>query len=161
MKGKSLKRGFPIGRNIPDAPENCKSGGPGQQKSQVDPASREWFDTGMADDDTPPITLTPKAAAMIKEIWAEEVKEPDVTALRLGVRGGGCAGFLNDISFTTVEPTDVEFYIDGIRIVIDPVSLQFLVGMELDYLDGLKGSGFKFNNPNSTGSCGCGKSFTA
>jgi iron-sulfur cluster assembly accessory protein len=113
----------------------------------------------MADENAPVITLTEKAAAQILKIRAEE-KTPDEHALRIGVRGGGCSGYKHDLSFTEVRPTDEEFELHGVRIVIDPVSLQYLAGTELDYLDGLDGTGFKFNNPQAKQTCGCGESFS-
>src|SRR4029453_6500347 len=82
--------------------------------------------------------------------------------LRLRVIGGGCAGFQYDLYFED-SPTDLDetFESHGIRVYIDPLSYQYLDGTEIDYVEGVHGSGFKFGNPNVTGTCGCGSSFQA
>ena len=84
--------------------------------------------------------------------------------LRIGVRGGGCSGL--SYSLTSEDPakaslTDFGFEKDGLRVVIDSKSLEYLKGTVLDFDDGLSGKGFEFNNPNATQSCGCGSSFSA
>ena len=75
------------------------------------------------------------------------------------VFNGGCAGFSYDLYFED-KPTDMDetFEDKGVKLFIDPLSYQYLEGTEIDYVEGLHGSGFKFNNPNTTGSCGCGSS---
>ena len=81
--------------------------------------------------------------------------------IRVGVRGGGCTGFTYVFEWADeLKPTDTEFKADGhdIGIVVDPKSLVFLGGMTLDFVRGMMGHGFKFNNPNAKGSCGCGES---
>lgn len=106
------------------------------------------------------IELSVYAALKVKEIAEEEGAQP---ILRAKIQGGGCAGFTYDLSFIT-EPleTDEKFETNGVTVYIDPVSFTYLQGLVIDYEDHQLGqSGFKFNNPNSKGSCGCGKSFNA
>jgi iron-sulfur cluster assembly protein len=79
--------------------------------------------------------------------------------IRVGVRGGGCTGFTYVFEWADeVRPTDKEFSAFGIAIVVDPKSLVYLGGMTLDFTRGMMGHGFKFNNPNAKGACGCGES---
>lgn len=102
--------------------------------------------------------LTPKAVEMAKKAL-ERRGTPDA-ALRLGVKGGGCSGASYVIEFADkVRPTDLLFEFDGLRVVVDPKSLVFLRGSELDYEVKLMGHGFKFRNPNEKRGCGCGQSF--
>jgi iron-sulfur cluster assembly accessory protein len=85
----------------------------------------------------------------------------DAISLRVAVRGGGCSGFNYALSFTDdVGENDHVFEHDGLRIVCDPKQYLYLEGTEIDYQDGLMGKGFTFRNPNATGSCGCGSSFS-
>jgi iron-sulfur cluster assembly protein len=106
------------------------------------------------------ITLTDKAALKVKELLARDNKTG--SALRLGVRGGGCAGFTYTLDFDTLQDEqDQQFEDKGIRIVVDAKSFLYLTGAEVDYTENLTGSGFTFNNPNARGSCGCGSSFQA
>ncbi len=104
------------------------------------------------------ITITSKAVEKLKEISDEQ----DIGHLRvrLRVQGGGCSGFEYDMSFEDV-PSDLDesFEQDGITVVVDPLSIQYLEGVEIEYLDGLMSSGFKFINPNVKSTCGCGSSF--
>ena len=79
--------------------------------------------------------------------------------IRIGVRGGGCTGFTYVFEWAEqVRPTDKVFSAHGVSIVVDPKSLVYLGGMQLDFVRGMMGHGFKFNNPNAKGSCGCGES---
>jgi iron-sulfur cluster insertion protein len=106
------------------------------------------------------ITLTEKASEKVKEIASSEGLEGQ--GLRLRVVGGGCSGFSYDLYFEDT-PTDMDetFESNGIKLFCDPLSAQYLEGTEVDYVEGLHGSGFKFNNPNVKGTCGCGSSFSA
>ena len=105
-----------------------------------------------------PITLSDKAAAEVLKLRTAE-KIPDDQVLRIGIRGGGCSGFTYDLSFGEVKPdVDRLFTIKGVT--VDEMSLMYVVGTELDFVDGLNGSGFKFNNPNVKSTCGCGSSFS-
>lgn len=105
-----------------------------------------------------PITLSDRAARRIAEILSAE---PQPVALRLAVTGGGCSGFQYNFALDEAqldEDTVVEK--NGARVLIDPVSLDFLAGAEIDFTDELIGQAFKVNNPNATASCGCGTSFS-
>jgi iron-sulfur cluster insertion protein len=110
--------------------------------------------------ETTMITITEKAAAKVREIATAE--SLDGQGLRLRVVGGGCAGFSYDLYFEDkLGDMDEQFESNGVKLYIDPMSYQYLEGTEIDYIEGLQGAGFKFNNPNSKGSCGCGSSFSA
>jgi len=103
--------------------------------------------------------LTDAAAAKIKSLIEAE-DTPDLS-LRVAVRPGGCSGFSYEMFFDTdVADDDVKFEHGGVQVVIDPASMGHLGGAELDYRDGLQGSGFHVNNPNAQRSCGCGQSFS-
>ena len=107
------------------------------------------------------LLLTEKAADQVVKI-KEENKIPEANALRVGVKGGGCSGLSYVLGFDAEpKPNDKIFTIHGITIYVDPKSLFYLSGTELDFQDGLNGKGFVFNNPNATKSCGCGSSFSA
>jgi len=104
------------------------------------------------------ISITPLAADKVREIAKSEGLESQ--GLRLRVIGGGCAGFQYDLYFEEA-PTDLDenFESQGVKLYVDPLSYQYLDGTEIDYVESAHGSGFKFGNPNVTGSCGCGSSF--
>ena len=106
----------------------------------------------------PSITISPRAARRIAELLSSE----DAQALfRVSVEGGGCSGF--QYRFDLVKeraPDDLLVERDGARVVVDPISLGFVQGAELDFVDDLIGAQFKVNNPNVTAACGCGTSFT-
>ena len=105
------------------------------------------------------ITITDKAAAKVREIATEEGLGSQ--GLRLRVIGGGCAGFNYDLYFEDAPTsTDEEFTDKGVKMFVDPLSYQYLDNTEIDFVDGLYGSGFKFGNPNVTSTCGCGSSFS-
>lgn len=105
------------------------------------------------------ITLTDKAAEKVKEIAdAENLKGQ---GLRLRVIGGGCSGFSYDLYFEeNATEMDETIECNGVQLFVDPLSAQYLDGTEIDYVETLSGSGFKFNNPNIKGTCGCGSSFS-
>jgi iron-sulfur cluster insertion protein len=109
--------------------------------------------------EVPLIGLSDKAAEKIVEIRGEENIE-DTYALRLKVQGGGCSGFSYDLYFDQPQETDRSFEIKGVKLMCDQMSLMYLVGTEIDYVEGLHGAGFKFNNPNVKSTCGCGSSFS-
>jgi iron-sulfur cluster insertion protein len=104
------------------------------------------------------ISITQLAADKVREIADSEGLGGQ--GLRLRVIGGGCAGFQYDLYFEET-PTDLDerFESQGVQLYVDPLSYQYLDGTEIDYVEGAHGSGFKFGNPNVTGSCGCGSSF--
>ena len=109
------------------------------------------------------ITITEKAALKVKEIASTEALEGQ--GLRLRVVGGGCAGFSYDLYFEDkTGEMDEEYESNGVKLYVDPLSHQYLENTEIDYVEvaGISGAGgFKFNNPNVKGSCGCGSSFSA
>lgn len=106
------------------------------------------------------VKLTARAAEKVKAIRAEE-KIEDGYGLRLKVMGGGCSGFSYDLFFDQVQDVDQTFESQGVRLLCDQMSLMYLVGTEIDYVESLQGSGFKFTNPNVKSTCGCGSSFSA
>jgi iron-sulfur cluster insertion protein len=105
------------------------------------------------------ISMTDQAIIKIKEI--SEAEDIGHLSLRLKIIGGGCAGFSYDIFFDEglLDMDEVQ-KINDISVLIDPISLQYLDGVEIDYVNTHMGAGFKFNNPNILGSCGCGSSFS-
>jgi iron-sulfur cluster assembly accessory protein len=105
------------------------------------------------------VLITPVAAIKVNEIRDAEAIEANM-ALRLRVVGGGCAGFSYDLYFDEPAEVDRQFEIQGVKVVVDEMSLMYLVGTEVDYVEGLQGAGFKFNNPNVKSTCGCGSSFS-
>ena len=105
------------------------------------------------------VRITPVAAAKVNEIRDAEGIEGTM-ALRLRVVGGGCAGFSYDLYFDEPVEVDRQVEIQGVKVVVDEMSLMYLVGTEIDYVEGLQGAGFKFNNPNVKTTCGCGSSFS-
>jgi iron-sulfur cluster assembly accessory protein len=107
---------------------------------------------------TLPVTVSPRAAKRIAAILSSE---GDGTMLRLAVTGGGCSGFQYNFALDeTRMDDDLVIEEGGAKILIDPVSLDFLSGAEIDFTDDLIGQAFKVNNPNATSSCGCGTSFS-
>ena len=107
-----------------------------------------------------PVSLTPKAVEMVATTRDQEGIDPDF-GLRIAVRGGGCSGFEYALDFEDeVRETDVVYDQSGLRVIVDPISARYLRGTEIDYVFGMQGAGFKFNNPNALGTCGCGSSFT-
>ena len=105
-----------------------------------------------------PIKLTDKAAGKIKELLGEQENGTE-QALRVAVRGGGCSGFQYALAFDRAKDDDHVFEVDGVAVVVDKVSMQFVFGSEVDWVDGLQGAGFAVNNPNVVAACGCGSSF--
>ncbi len=99
-------------------------------------------------------------AAAAEEIAKQKAKRENPNAMiRIGVRGGGCTGFTYVFEWAdAVRPTDKVFTGHGVSVVVDPKSLVYLGGMQLDFVRGMMGHGFKFNNPNAKGACGCGES---
>ena len=101
--------------------------------------------------------LTDAAAARIKEVMAKA--EGSITAVRVGVKNGGCAGMAYTMEYaTSVGPHDEVVEDKGVRILIDPKAVMFLLGTEMDFKTDKLSSQFVFNNPNQTGACGCGES---
>jgi iron-sulfur cluster assembly protein len=110
--------------------------------------------------DTPEaaITLSDKAVEKIGELLGTQAESGD-QALRVAVRGGGCSGFQYALAFDKAKDDDHVFQVDGVAVVVDKVSMQFVFGSVVDYVEGLQGAGFQVNNPNVVAACGCGSSF--
>jgi iron-sulfur cluster assembly accessory protein len=107
---------------------------------------------------TSSVIVTERAGRRIAEIAATEGRP---TMLRISVEGGGCSGFQYKFDLVSNRAADdVTFEMAGASVVIDPVSLGFLAGSEIDFVDDLIGASFKIKNPNATASCGCGTSFS-
>ncbi len=108
------------------------------------------------------LTLTPAAATKVKGFIAEGQVPAETGGLRMSVLPGGCSGFKYGLSIED-EPMDDDFVLElsGVRVFVDPFSAQYLNGVEVDYVTTMQSSGFAFKNPNATGGCGCGSSFTA
>jgi iron-sulfur cluster assembly accessory protein len=109
--------------------------------------------------DAPPVVLTSKAIEMIKVTREQEGMDASY-GLRVAVMGGGCSGFQYALDFEQASrATDTVFEVEGLTVFVDPVSARYLEGVSIDYVFGMHGAGFKFNNPKATGTCGCGSSF--
>jgi iron-sulfur cluster insertion protein len=105
------------------------------------------------------LVFTSAAAKKVSELIAEE-GNPDLM-LRIYVQGGGCSGFQYGFTFDeTVNEGDEAVVTDGVKLLIDPMSIQYLMGAEVDYSEGLQGAQFVIRNPNATTTCGCGSSFS-
>ena len=112
------------------------------------------------DEDMPdPLLFTDEAAAKVKSLIEEE--DNDALMLRVFVSGGGCSGFQYGFTFDeSITEGDTVVEKDGVKLLIDPMSFQYLVGGEIDYTEGLEGAQFVIRNPNATTTCGCGSSFS-
>lgn len=105
-----------------------------------------------------PITLTPSAVERVKVLLAQRGK-PSV-GIKIGIRTKGCSGLSYTIEYADeAQPFDEVVEVDGMKILIDPKATLFIIGTEMDYVDGKIESGFVFKNPNEKGRCGCGESF--
>lgn len=103
------------------------------------------------------LSLSANAAARVAAIAAKQAKP---AILRLSVEGGGCSGFQYQFGLAdATEPDDVVTETDGVRLVVDPVSLELVTGCVVDYVESLGGAAFRVENPNATAGCGCGSSF--
>lgn len=107
-----------------------------------------------------PITLTEGAVRQLQRIRAEQ-NVPDDHGLRVGVKGGGCSGFSYILGFDVQKDNDEIHQIQGIKVLMQKAHAIYLLGMEIDWVEGLNNRGFSFNNPNATDTCGCGTSFSA
>ncbi|MDH3733648.1 MAG: iron-sulfur cluster assembly accessory protein [Gemmatimonadota bacterium] len=105
----------------------------------------------------PVVHLTPEAAEKVKEFQSST---PSESVLRISVIPGGCSGFEYGLDMDNeVRDDDFSFDSEGVRVVVDPFSAQYLAGVRIGYHSSFQGTGFTFENPNATGSCGCGTSF--
>ncbi len=108
------------------------------------------------------VTVTSAAAAEVQKFMQAENVSPDVGGLRVSVQPGGCSGFKYSLLIED-KPADDDTVIpqNGFNLFVDPFSMQYLSGVTVDYTSSMQGSGFTFKNPNATGGCGCGSSFSA
>lgn len=107
-----------------------------------------------------PVNLTATAAAEVRR-YIDEQGAAESAGLRVGVLPGGCSGFQYGLNIEDeAGEDDIILDSEGIHLFVDPFSLQYLNGCEIDYVSTFQGSGFTFNNPNASGGCGCGSSFT-
>ena len=107
-----------------------------------------------------PLVFTGAAAAKVAQLIQEE-GNPGLM-LRVYIQGGGCSGFQYGFTFDeALQEGDTEVVTDGVKLLVDPMSLQYLMGAEIDYTEGLQGAQFVIRNPNATTTCGCGSSFSA
>ncbi len=108
------------------------------------------------------LAMTPAAAVEVKKFMEAENVAPDVGGLRVSVQPGGCSGFKYSLLIED-KPAEDDTVLprEGFKVFVDPFSLQYLGGVTIDYVTSMQGSGFTFKNPNSTGGCGCGSSFSA
>ena len=105
-----------------------------------------------------PLVFTSSAASKVAQLIVEE-GNPDLM-LRVYIQGGGCSGFQYGFTFDeAVQDGDTQVTKDGVKLLIDPMSMQYLMGAEIDYTEGLQGSQFVIRNPNAATTCGCGSSF--
>lgn len=106
-----------------------------------------------------PLVFTPAAAAKVASLIEEE-GNPELM-LRVHIQGGGCSGFQYGFAFDDKENEgDTKVVTDGVALVIDPMSIQYMMGAEIDFVEGLQGSQFVIRNPNASTTCGCGSSFS-
>jgi iron-sulfur cluster assembly protein len=107
-----------------------------------------------------PIKLTSGAIIQLKRI-IEEQNVPSNYGLRVGVKGGGCSGFTYVLGFDEQKEKDEVYTINDMKVLMEKSHAIYLLGMEIDWQEGLNNRGFTFNNPNATSTCGCGTSFSA
>ena len=108
------------------------------------------------------LTMTPAASVEVKKFMAAENVTPEVGGLRVSVQPGGCSGFKYSLLIED-KPADDDTIVsqDGYNVFVDPFSMQYLSGITVDHVTSMQGSGFTFKNPQSSGGCGCGSSFSA
>jgi iron-sulfur cluster assembly accessory protein len=104
------------------------------------------------------VTLTDIAADKVRGFLDQQEAQGDV-GLRVGVRGGGCSGFQYALALDEKREEDLVFDHEGIRVIVDPASLRYVDGSQVDFTESLMGSGFEVKNPNVVAACGCGSSF--
>lgn len=109
---------------------------------------------------TPGVKLTPKAVDAVRKMHSREGLSAD-QGLRISVVGGGCSGFQYAMAFDGKKEGDVVTEFDGVSVYVDEISLPYIAGTTLDYVEGLHNAGFRFDNPRASRTCGCGSSFSA
>ena len=108
----------------------------------------------------PGVNLTPKALAAVRKMIEKEGLSAD-QGLRISVVGGGCSGFQYSLGFDGRKDGDTLTVLDGVNVFVDEISLPYIAGTTLDYVEGLHNAGFRFDNPRASRTCGCGSSFSA
>ncbi len=108
----------------------------------------------------PGVNLTPKALEAVRKMVEKEGLGAD-QGLRISVVGGGCSGFQYSLSFDGRKEGDTLTVLDGVNVFVDDISLPYIAGTTLDYVEGLHNAGFRFDNPRASRTCGCGSSFSA
>jgi iron-sulfur cluster assembly protein len=103
------------------------------------------------------VTLTPAAVEKVTTLLQQ--KDNDQLALRIFIKSGGCSGFSYGMALDEKKENDQLFEQNGVKILVDDMSSQYLTGAQVDYVDSMMGAGFKIENPNATSTCGCGSSF--
>lgn len=105
------------------------------------------------------VTFTDLGADKVREFLTSQGADVAVAGLRVGVKGGGCSGFQYQLAFDEQRDDDVVFEDHGLKLLVDPTSLSYVDGSQIDYVDSLTGAGFQVLNPNVVAACGCGSSF--
>lgn len=106
------------------------------------------------------ITVSLLAAEKFRELMRDEKKDPEKTALRVFVQGGGCSGFQYGLMLNEEDcPGDIQSESNGIKVVVDPISITYVKDAEVDFVGSPTGGGFSIKNPQATSTCGCGQSF--
>jgi iron-sulfur cluster assembly accessory protein len=108
----------------------------------------------------PDVVLTPKAVEMVRKMRTKEGLGAE-QGLRIAVTGGGCSGFQYQLNFDAEKEGDRVAHFDDVRVYVDEISFPYIAGITLDFVEGLHGAGFKFDNPRASHTCGCGSSFSA
>jgi iron-sulfur cluster assembly accessory protein len=108
----------------------------------------------------PGVNLTPKALEAVRKMIEKEGLDAD-QGLRISVVGGGCSGFQYSLGFDGRKDGDILTVMDGVNVFVDEISLPYIAGTTLDYVEGLHNAGFRFDNPRASRTCGCGSSFSA
>jgi iron-sulfur cluster assembly accessory protein len=126
------------------------------EQAKTEQGSAELVDTASLAD----VQLTPKAIEMVRKMHAKEGLGAE-QGMRIGVVGGGCSGFQYSLKFDTKQEGDRVTDFGGVLVLVDEISLPYIAGTTLDYIEGLHGAGFRFDNPRASHTCGCGSSFSA
>jgi iron-sulfur cluster insertion protein len=122
------------------------------------PRCRDITETAATETTNAPLVFTSAAAGKVAQLIEEE-GNPNLM-LRIYIQGGGCSGFQYGFTFDeTVNEGDEQIVTDGVKLLVDPMSMQYLMGAEIDYTEGLQGAQFVIRNPNASTTCGCGSSF--
>ena len=105
------------------------------------------------------VSMTDKGAEKAREYLSSQGADASIAGLRVGVRGGGCSGFQYQLAFDEQRADDQVFESHGLKLLVDPASLEYVDGSQIDYIEALTGAGFKVENPKVVAACGCGSSF--